>query len=270
MALVDILIHLDSTPHCPARLDLAIGLARQHRARLTGLYVIAHDYYHPQDAQAIAAAADAQALFEQRTGPAGISAQWLCADWSVTEVGMTEIISHHAHYVDLVIVGQTEPGTHDGGKPADLPERLVIGAGRPVLIVPYAGVFRTVGERVLVAWKAGRESARAVNDALPLLKQAQNVTMLAINSSGINACDDENICANICDHLARHGVKTAAERMPVTDISIGDTLLNRAYEEGFDLLVMGTYAHTPQGTLALGPVAGHLLRHMTVPVLMSH
>ena len=56
MALVDILVHMDSTPHCPARLDLAIGLARQHRARLTGLYVMAHDYYHPQDERATSAA----------------------------------------------------------------------------------------------------------------------------------------------------------------------------------------------------------------------
>src|SRR5690349_22805281 len=99
MALVDILVHMDSTPHCPARLDLAIGLARQHRARLTGLYVITHDYYHSLDEQAVSAAADTQALFEERTGQTGISAQWFCADWSLIEVGMTEIINHHAHYV---------------------------------------------------------------------------------------------------------------------------------------------------------------------------
>jgi nucleotide-binding universal stress UspA family protein len=270
MALVDILVHMDSTPHCPARLDLAIGLARQHRARLSGLYVIAHDYYHPLDEQITSAVADTQALFEQRTEQAGIPAQWLCVDWSAVEFGMTEIINHHAHYVDLVIVGQTEPGARGGEMPADLPERVVRGAGRPVLVVPYAGVFPTVGERVLVAWKAGRESTRSVNDALPFLKRAKNVTMLAVNSSDSYADDDESLCANICDHLARHGVKTVAERIPATDIPIGDTLLNRACDEGFDLLVMGAFAHTPQGTLALGSVAGHLLRHMTVPVLMSH
>jgi nucleotide-binding universal stress UspA family protein len=58
--------------------------------------------------------------------------------------------------------------------------------------------------------------------------------------------------------------------MAVSGTEVGDTLLNRVCEEGFDLLVMGAYAHTPQGKIVLGSVARHLLEHMTVPVLMSH
>ena len=54
-------------------------------------------------------------------------------------------------------------------------------SGRPVLAVPFAGEFPTVGERVLVAWNASREAARALNDALPLLIGAKQVTVLAIN-----------------------------------------------------------------------------------------
>jgi nucleotide-binding universal stress UspA family protein len=78
------------------------------------------------------------------------------------------------------------------------------------------------------------------------------------------------LCADICEHLERHGVKAAPERVIVSNSSVGDALLNRACEEGFDLVVMGAYAHTPQGKLALGSVAKHLLKQMTVPVLMSH
>ena len=43
-------------------------------------------------------------------------------------------------------------------------------AGRPVLVVPYAGNFETVGKRILMAWT--REANRALNDALPLLEEA--------------------------------------------------------------------------------------------------
>jgi nucleotide-binding universal stress UspA family protein len=194
-------------------------------------------------------------------------------DWSVIGVGMTEIINHHAHYTDLVIVGQASPdvsGKDARDVPADLPERLVLGAGRPVLIVPYAGTFSKVGDRVLVAWKAGRESTRAVNDALPFLKQAQRVDVFAINSSETYEDDGKSLCYNICDHLERHGVKASPERMVVSNTPVGDALLNRSCEESFDLLVMGAYAHTPQGKMALGSVAAHLLKQMTVPVLMSH
>jgi len=271
MSLADILVHIDGTPNCAARLEVAIRLAQRHQASLTGLYVITHQYYQPREQGGVeAAAATAQKLFEDSTAGSGVEAHWHCVDWSVIGVSVAEIINHHAHYTDLVVVGQTLPGAAGKGLPADLPERLILGAGRPVLVVPYAGSFPTAGERVLVAWKAGRESTRAVNDALPLLKIARQVNLLAVNSSANYGDDVESLCSNISLHLARHGVTANADKVLASSVSVGDTLLNRACEEGFDLLVMGAYAHTPQGTLVLGAVAKHLLKDMTVPVLMSH
>ena len=271
MALADILVHIDSTPNCAARLEVAIRLAQRHQASLTGLYVIAHQYYEPRQQGTVeAAVAAARSLFDAGTSGAGIEAQWHCVDWSVVGVSVAEILNHHAHHTDLVFVGQTLPGAASKGFPAGLPERLILGAGRPVLVVPYAGNFPTVGERVLVAWKDGRESTRAVNDALPLLKGARQVNLLAVNSSADFAADGESLCAAICLHLARHGVTANPDKVLAATASVGDTLLNRAFEEGFDLLVMGAYAHTPQGTLVLGAVAKHLLTDMTIPVLRSH
>jgi nucleotide-binding universal stress UspA family protein len=182
MALADIIVHVDHQAGSATRLAVAIGLAKQHRARLTGLFVITHPYYQPRHGAVETAAVVAGEMFEQQVAGAGIESKWQCVDWSVIGVGMTEIVIRHAHYCDLLIVGQASQEPAGTGIPADLPERLVLGAGRPVLVVPYAGTFASVGRRVLVAWKAGRESTRAVNDALPLLKQAQLVDVLAINS----------------------------------------------------------------------------------------
>jgi nucleotide-binding universal stress UspA family protein len=261
---------MDETKSTASRLDVAIDLARRFKARLTGLYVITHQYYQPRHGKAEVAEARVRKMFDERSARAGIESQWLYVDWSVIGVGITEIINHHAHYTDLLVVGQSAADASSKENPTDLPERLVLGAGRPVLVIPYAGKFTAVGTRILVAWKAGRESTRAVNDALPLLKKAQRVDVLAINSSETYEDDSVSLCANICDHLARHGVKATPERMVVSDSSVGDALLNRACEEGFDLLVMGAYAHTPQGKMVLGSVAKHLLKQMTVPVLLAH
>ena len=266
MAFAEILLHMDQTRSCAARLAVAIALAKRFDARLTGLYVLTHQYYQPRHGKAEAEEAAVRRIFVEQTEQAGIEAQWQYIDWSVIGVGTAEIINNHAHYTDLVIVGQALPGE----SPADLPERVVLGAGRPVLIVPYAGVFPTLGERILVAWKAGREATRAVNDALPLLKKAQRVEVLAINSSETYGDDSESLCADICQHLQRHGVKASPDRMVVSNMPVADALLNRSCEEGYDLLVMGAYAHTPQGKMTLGAVAGQLLRQMTVPLLMSH
>ena len=43
----------------------------------------------------------------------------------------------------------------------DLPERAVLGGGRPVLVVPFAGRFDTLGRHVLAAWNDSREAARS-------------------------------------------------------------------------------------------------------------
>jgi nucleotide-binding universal stress UspA family protein len=56
-------------------------------------------------------------------------------------------------------------------------------AGRPVLVVPYAGNFETVGKRILVAWDGTREANRALNDALPLLADSEAVTVMFVGAN---------------------------------------------------------------------------------------
>lgn len=270
MTFKDILVHIDSSPQCAARLSFAIGLARQHKAHLTGLYVISTPHYKPRHGSAGVKAADVQAVFEREVAESGISAEWLCVDWPVTGVSMTEIVNLHAYHKDLVIVGQTDPSSPRGEIPPDLPERLVKSSGRPVLVVPYAGQFKTVGDEVMVAWKPGRESVRALNDAMPFLLNARQVRILGVNPPAAGDSTGHDYSADICTHLARHGIKGKAEQLVAADVPIGDVLLTQAWEGGCDLLVMGAYTHNPRGTLALGPVAVHVLKHMTMPVLMSH
>jgi nucleotide-binding universal stress UspA family protein len=51
---------------------------------------------------------------------------------------------------------------------------------------------------------------------------------------------------------------------------VGDELLNQLTDDGSDMLVMGAWGHTRLRELVFGGVTRHILRHMTVPVLMSH
>jgi nucleotide-binding universal stress UspA family protein len=61
---------------------------------------------------------------------------------------------------------------------------------------------------------------------------------------------------------ARHSV--------APDLAVGDELLNMASDLGSDLLVMGAYGRSRLREAVLGGATQHLLRHMTIPVLMSH
>jgi len=134
------------------------------------------------------------------------------------------------------------------------------------MIVPYAGSFSGRGQRIMVAWKAGRESTRALNDALPLLQAAREVTLVTVSEAGGEASRSDAIC----DHLRRHGVPVRTESVPASAMPIADTFLNHAAEQGIDLLVTGAYGYNSKGAPELGRVAAQLLRDMTIPVLMSH
>jgi nucleotide-binding universal stress UspA family protein len=269
MAFKDILIHVDSSPACAARLDLAISFARKNHAFLTGLFVIPHKHYSPLHRADEQRATESESAFRQKTSLAGIDANWLCVDWSVTGVGMNEIIDQYAYHKDLVIVGQTDHSFQEEDIPHDLPERVVIGSGRPVLVVPYAGTFSKIGEKVLVAWQPGRESARALHDAMPLIQEAQQVIIAGVESPKRNNFDVNNL-GDIITHLERHKIEVKVTTVAASNIPIGDVLLNTAWEEGCDLIVMGACAHKARGASAFGPVAKHVMTYMPVPVFMSH
>ncbi len=137
-------------------------------------------------------------------------------------------------------------------------------------MVPYIGARQEMGRNVLVAWNGSREATRAVNDALPILERADKVTVLAVNP-GKNGNDHGDIpSADIALHLARHGVKAEASQTVSDELEVGSIILSRISDLGADLVVMGAYGHSRMRELMMGGVTRDLLRHMTVPVLMSH
>ena len=279
MALKDILVHVEDGRHSRARIDAAIALAAAHDAHLIGLYVLQRPalpgYIQAQIPESVlagqirmieSAAAAARQMFEEQVQRASINGEWRC------EPGQpVPIVALHGRYADVVIVGQRDPSGHEGVDNPSMPDQLILSVGRPVLVIPYAGDFPVIGERVLVAWDASRLATRAINDALPLMEKAREVIVMAINPKvGESGAHGEIPSADICLHLARHGIRAEAQHYYADDISAGALLLSRAVDEGIDLIVCGAYGHARWREIVLGSVTRHLLAHMTVPVLMSH
>ncbi|GAA0583127.1 universal stress protein [Caenispirillum bisanense] len=278
MALKDIMVIVDSSAHAADRLDVAIKLASDHDAHLTGLFVrmvphvpqfvlsqLGPEVQEVQRRYAQEAATAAHALFEDKVRAGGVRAEWRAVDGDLVDT-----VCLHAKYTDLIVMGQRDPNQDAMDGEAELVDHVVLEAGRPVLVVPYAGKFRTLGRKVVVAWNASREAIRAVNDAMPLLQKAHEVEVLAINPRGGRAGHGDVPGADISLHLARHGVKANAEHIFSDDVDPGAMLLSRTADAGADLIVMGAYGRSRLRELVLGGATRHLLRHMTVPVLMSH
>jgi len=276
MSYKTVLVHIDTGKRCAVRLDVAIRLAQQHDAHLVALHAIAP--FEPPgyvmaeigpaiiEAQKAVAAnelAQAESAFNKQVSAAGLRN----VEWRSAVDDLVDAMTLHARYADLLVIGQTE-ATEQAHVPADFPERLVLAAGRPVLILPSVGRFVTIGKRILVAWNPSREASRAVTDALPLLQRADKVHVMAVNPK---AGEHGSVPgADIGLFLARHGVRVEVKADHGAEIDVGNELLSRAADLEADLIVMGGYAHSRLKEWVLGGATRTILESMTAPVLMSH
>jgi len=281
MAYKDILVVTDATSAGNARMATAAALAARFDAHLTGLFVmtppIIPTYAAAEIPQAVfeiqREAAEADAATARKAFDAAVKASGARAEWRVAESTVIEAATISARYADLVVVGQGDPETgFAAGVDPQLAGDLAIHAGRPVLVTPYAPAQKTIGKRVLVAWNASRESARAVADAMPFLTSASHVVTLSVNAesgqrAGTHGADPG---ADIALHLARHGVKVQAAHTIAPDIDPSDALLNRASDDAIDLIVMGAYGHTRLREMVLGGVTRDMLATSPVALLLSH
>jgi nucleotide-binding universal stress UspA family protein len=279
MAYKDLLVHVDDTRSCAARVQAAIELAVAHEAHLIGVYIVAEPSpaafvsgYVPPDLMdtlqqhARERAEAALARFTEVASRNQISYETRID--RVLYTAVADALSTNARYADLAIVGQADPDDADG--PSYLPEEVTLASGRPTLVIPYIGPAKTLGQRVTVAWDASREAARAVNDALPLLERAEGVDVVAVNPSDAPFGHGEEPGADIALHLARHGIEVEVQRIDARDLDVANTILSHIADRGSDLLVMGAYGHSRLRELVLGGVTRTILREMTVPVLMAH
>jgi nucleotide-binding universal stress UspA family protein len=270
MTLKHLLVHLDASPRTEERLALAVTLARRFGARLTGLFAesgsMGPGIGERRDPAALAAdTARARAGFEARTAGTGVATDW----WAIEGGDYAHVVGWTVvccRYADLAIFGQH---LEEGARvPGDLIQQALEDAGRPLLVVPSVGRYLDVGKRVLIAWTGSRESARAVNDALPLLDGADQVSVLSIQlpSTGKGAPVPP---VDIVAHLAAHGVTASYERLIVDEMHVADHVLNRAADWNADLTVLGAHGQRGFPYLPRSSMTDDILRTMTTPVLLS-
>ena len=279
MAFGTILINAESEQSLPRLLGVAEIIAARHLALVVGLAVLppsgmpagvpgAPDVvtYDGRQKTARADAGRLHRMFERMTAGKAFASEWRL-DEAVGRNAVDALIAQ-SRRADLIVTSNVGEDNF-GGRPFHIAERLIVETGRPVMLVPKSDVPASCGRRVLVAWNGSRESARAVFDALPLLQTAQHVKLLQVDTSepapvsGLSEVEVRNM-------LAHHGVRATSEALDLPRGTAATALISAVKAENADLLVMGGYGHWRFRELVLGGATHHVLRHMTVPVLMSH
>lgn len=272
-------VHLDDSAQTGQRLDVAARLARHYPAEVVGGYVVPERDLTPTESALLPAdlvkarrgtIAQAQSDAQRRFGAALAAAGVTAMQWRAPAGDPIDAAVLQARYADLAIMGQPARTGPDAAFAAELVNAVVMDSGRPVLLVPYIGAAKTLGERVMIAWKDSRESARAVADALPLLKDAKSVLAVAVMPHAEETVEEYVSDRAVEGFLRRHNVAASVKRMVAQDIEAGEFLLSRAADFGADLIVMGGYSRPRLSRLVWGGVSQLMLESMTVPVLMSH
>jgi nucleotide-binding universal stress UspA family protein len=249
-------------------LAAAAQLAAARDAHLTGMLLIPplnipvyaaiplpddvmSNYYDDADTEA----EGLRAVFEDRCRAAGVAS----FEWQGSAQNIVQSLQNIAPVTDLFVLSQ-----HGGGDYGWLIGEASLALGVPIMAIPEAGTFETIGKSILLAWTPKRECARAVRDAMPLLQKADRVVVFRGNA------DDDGRDVELGAYLARHGVKAEIKHIVAKEVSVGDAVLNAVTDEGCDLVVMGAYGHSRVRELAFGGVTRNVLEHMTVPTLLSH
>jgi nucleotide-binding universal stress UspA family protein len=272
----DIVVNLGLGSNDPAG-DYAVSMAEVFEAHLLAIAVsydpiipgnvmggIPPEIIEGQRRESDKLARAAVARFEQAANRAGISAEARTINASLA--GAADKIGSIGRRFDLIIVGQPDRQKPTADQVID--EGVLFGSGRPVIFVPFIHKGAAKLDRVMICWDGGRAAARAVGDALPILKKAKEVEVVIISDKPGKT--DEVPGADLGQHLARHGLKVDVKRITSPDIDVPSTILSHASDSSADMIVMGGYGHSRLREFVLGGATRGLLEAMTVPVLMSH
>ncbi len=221
-------------------------------------------------------------LAEEEEGRSAAAAQLeaVCARLAADEAGTVvrtesviaklyeegEVVRRLARTRDLTLVAIGPAVQAD----RDLAEVILFGSGRPVLIyseeqeVAASDGFETVA----IAWDGGACAARAVADALPMLKRAKAVRIFAALGDKSHAV--KGVAADLVRHLATHGVTARVDERLAHREPIGERFADYITETRPDLLVMGGFGHGRLREFVLGGATEAMLEAPPCPVLMSH
>jgi nucleotide-binding universal stress UspA family protein len=275
MAIKNLLIAYSGSQSSDAALDAALFMRDKYNAHLTGLS--AHSFapvnpnvgsWIPEDVRdsikkaQVRAAKKVEARFKKRTAssPSQDKFHWISklGDGNAT-------VARYARFFDLTILGRYD-ATH--GDDDELhPDVVAMVSGRPVLLIPREFDMSTFNEHAVLAWDGKRAAARAVADAMQILKTKSLVTVVTVNDAYSEAALPE---IDIETVLQRYGVKTKHVSLKRKGKSVSYRILEFLGQCDCSLLVMGAYEHSRFRQSIVGGVTSSVLKEAKVPILISH
>ncbi len=277
MGYQDILVHVPLAENRQQQ-DFALVLAKHFKAHLTGVCVL-------PNAAMLRSAADspfirinksevAEATEREREEAATVGRQFDAAaeqagishDWLTGEGEPADVLVHTARLYDLTVVEQCRVKAELLWGSAT---QLAL-SGCPTLVLPIDWSQTMLPQHALVAWNGSAQAAAAIHNALPLLKAADEVTLVAGEPRESLPLSMRFPHVEIVDYLRRHGVQVRTSDVAFPDSEAGDAILDVAETCEATLIVMGAFGRSRFREWVLGGATRQILAQMRVPVFMAH
>ena len=280
----NILVPLTPEMSSDALLNAALSVAKRLNGHIRALFVQPHpdaafaylpdvilaagvtrEVIEREALEATAAAKDRFDSWRKRNDvpdDAGVRLDSCFVSWSERFGDIETVVARFGRVSDLIVVPRPSSGSVQGQRCFDA---AVFECGRPALVIGEKLPLALINH-VMVAWNGSLEASRAVLGAIPLLHQADRVSIfsaLRYESEGADAAD-------LTESLQWHGIRAHLIPGPRDESSTGAALVSATVEQQATMIVMGAYTHSRLRQSFLGGVTRHLLAHAPVPLLMSH
>ncbi len=184
------------------------------------------------------------------------------ASW-VEEAGrQVDVIKRHGRLADIICVAQPDVDRNLG---ANTLKAALFNTGRPVMMCPSTDtVIDDLGANLAIAWNGSVEASKAVAMSLPLIEQADTVTVLTSGGEVNGATTDDLI-----NYLSMRGVNSSVQRIEPSG-TVGKDLLANSKSIGADTLIMGAYGDSHETETLFGGNTQAVVDTAKMPVVFVH
>lgn len=177
-----------------------------------------------------------------------------------------DLIARQARLRDIAIAIVRTADSHS----EELVERLLFESGRPVLMCPEetSDSLASSFDDVAIAWDHSAPAARAVGDALPLLRRAAKVRIVTATDEATAAQKASGEALE--RHLTEHRINAGFTTVAIDGRPDGKVFEEYVEDNGIDLLVMGGYRHSRLNELIWGGVTSTVINRPPCWVMLSH
>lgn len=177
-----------------------------------------------------------------------------------------EIVAWCSRVADLAVFGRPDTSLPSSGDSLAVLNAALMESGSAVLIAPREKP-ETLGKRVIIAWDATEEAAKAVTLAMPFLTRAEEVVILETDQPNENWADAQALAKR----LAWHGINAEIVKIPETvSVSAKGAEIVRLACARFDLLVTGAFTQSTMRRWILGSMTKYLIDNADIALFMTH